>query len=98
MSASGTTRTFEDVRAMSVIEGISEVKYSRRVFRMLAWRGQLGGVSPVLPAKRVAERPPNRPYARPASDRYAVMQGASCRNGTKNDVNWACTLKFERPC
>jgi hypothetical protein len=34
-SALGTTRTFRDVRAMSVAEGISEVKYSPRVFRML---------------------------------------------------------------
>ena len=34
--ANGTTRTFRDVRSMSVIEGISEVKYSLRVFRMRA--------------------------------------------------------------
>jgi hypothetical protein len=34
-SVYGTTRTFRDVRAMSVIEGISEVKYSLRVFRLL---------------------------------------------------------------
>jgi hypothetical protein len=35
----GTTRTSRDVRAMSVMEGTSEVKYSPRVFRMLTQRG-----------------------------------------------------------
>ena len=33
------TRTSRDVRAMSVIEGISEAKYSVRVFRMLTPNG-----------------------------------------------------------
>ena len=40
MSAPGTTRTFRDVRAMSVIEGASEMKYSPRVFRMLTQSGR----------------------------------------------------------
>jgi hypothetical protein len=35
MSAIGTKRPIKDVRAMSAIEAISEVKYSLRVFRML---------------------------------------------------------------
>jgi hypothetical protein len=35
MSGFGTFRPFPRVRAMSVIEGISEVKYSLRAFRML---------------------------------------------------------------
>jgi len=39
MSAFGTTPTFRDVRSMSVIEGISEVKYSLRVFRLLTLNG-----------------------------------------------------------
>ena len=34
-AAFGTTRTSRDARAMSVIEGKAEVKYSLRVFRML---------------------------------------------------------------
>jgi hypothetical protein len=34
----GTTRTSRDVRAMSVMEGTSEVKYSPRVFRLLTHR------------------------------------------------------------
>jgi hypothetical protein len=34
-SVVGTTRTSRHVRAMSVIEGTSEVKYSLRVFRLL---------------------------------------------------------------
>jgi hypothetical protein len=39
MSESGTTRTCRDVRSMSVIEGISEVKYSLQVFRILTQSG-----------------------------------------------------------
>jgi hypothetical protein len=39
MSANGTTRKFRDVRAMSVIEATSEVKYPVRVFRMLTHSG-----------------------------------------------------------
>jgi hypothetical protein len=39
MSAADTTRTSRHVRSMSVIEGISEVKCSLRVFRMLTQTG-----------------------------------------------------------
>ena len=35
MPAIGTKRTFRNVRDMSVMEGMSEVKYSLRVFRIL---------------------------------------------------------------
>jgi hypothetical protein len=33
-SGSGTEPTFRDVRAMSAIEGVSDLKYSLRVFRL----------------------------------------------------------------
>ena len=39
MSASGTTRTFSDVRVMSAIEGISDLKCSWRAFRILTRGG-----------------------------------------------------------
>jgi hypothetical protein len=39
MSLPGTKLPFSDVRAMSVIEAASEVKYSLRVFRMLTQLG-----------------------------------------------------------
>jgi hypothetical protein len=38
-SVSGTSLPFSDVRVMSVIEGISEVKYSVRAFRILTQSG-----------------------------------------------------------
>jgi hypothetical protein len=41
-AACGATRTSLDVRAMSAIEGISEVKYSLGVFRMLTLNGHPG--------------------------------------------------------
>jgi hypothetical protein len=49
-SGYGTKRPFSNVRAMSVVEGTSEVKYSPRVFRLLTQSGlsaRLGMSKPV---------------------------------------------------
>ena len=47
-SVHGTKLPFPDVRAMSAIEAISEVKYSLRAFRMLTRFGQWAGNFAVL--------------------------------------------------